>query len=246
MNTKTAFIIGCGLFGAIFGNLLVQHFKQDKQPENIQQTQQEPAIKKTYSTAEQNQIWEQEIRKISPQGYSIEFNFNKVDELPVNYKTARYCVDEVSRSFQEIFERLQKIKHEKQVRESLTDFIAKYQAVNDNFCTLLAQDQNYNKCFEYSQSIMDLVIASFKQNANDIDKAQQAISSTSAVCKATLTSYELLIEKNEPLINRKQVVYTGNQKAPFAFCNSFAPYGEIKHFCHLTDFQKAGLVSKFE
>lgn len=242
MDFKKLFVIFCGIVGGVGGWHLMKYLKTPA--ENTQQTQQLP--QKKYSTAEQNQIWEQEIRKISPQGYSIEFNFNKVDELPVNYKTARYCVDEVSRSFQEIFERLQKIKHEKQLRESLTDFIAKYQAVNDNFCTLLAQDQNYNKCFEYSQSIMDLVIASFKQNANDIDKAQQAISSTSAVCKATLTSYELLIEKNEPLINRKQVVYTGNQKAPFAFCNSFAPYGEIKHFCHLTDFQKAGLVSRFE
>ena len=206
----------------------------------------EPGIKKTYTTAEQHQIWKDEITKLVPSGYKIEFNFEKIEDMLFNAKEANLCFTESKKNFEEFFQGLKVAKNSKQANEALETFVMKYKIVNDNVCAVLKSNAAYEYCAKYSQNTMDITNASYLKDEAKIKDIQEDMTANSIACMGSLSGYNDLIQKNETPLQRKLAIFAGGDKPPFTFCESMMLRGTPKHYCRITEFQKAGLVSRFE
>lgn len=206
----------------------------------------EPEIKKTYTIAEQHQIWKDEITKLVPSGYKIEFNFEKIEDMLFNHKEAELCFSESKKNFVEFVSNLKNAKTAKDDRYSIEIFLTKYKILNDTVCQVLANNLFYADCAKFLQNTMDFTNANFLKDDAQIKIASDKMDANTMTCSASLMTYKEFVEKKQKTIDRKLATFAGGEKPPFPFCESIVVQGTPKHFCKITEFQKVGLVSKFE
>ena len=163
-----------------------------------------------------------------------------------NAKEANLCFTESKKNFEEFFQGLKVAKNSKQANEALETFVMKYKIVNDNVCAVLKSNAAYEYCAKYSQNTMDITNASYLKDEAKIKDIQEDMTANSIACMGSLSGYNDLIQKNETPLQRKLAIFAGGDKPPFPFCESMMLRGTPKHYCRITEFQKAGLVSRFE
>ena len=202
----------------------------------------EPEIKKTYTTAEQHQIWKDEITKLVPSGYKIEFNFEKIESMISYHKEAEFCLIETQKNFQGFANDLQNKVDIKTAFETFSTKIAK----SDEVCSELVMDEMYGDCSTYSLNALKFFEYSLKGDAKRTEYYLKETENKNLKCMFAVSMYKMFEKSNDTPLQHKLAIFTGNDKSPFEFCESSKDDGIQKHYCRITEFQKAGLVSRFE
>lgn len=199
-------------------------------------------IKKTYTTAEQHQIWKDEISKLVPSGYQIEYNFDKIESMIAHHKEAEICFVGTQNNFQKYTDNLQNNIDPKIAFETF----AEKAKIIDEICSELVMDEMYGDCSNYSLNAIRFFEYSIKGDAKKAEYYKNAFQDSNFKCSMALSMYKIYEDKKHTPTQHKLAIFAGGNKPPFNFCNSSDADGTQKYYCKITDFQKNGLVSKFE